>query len=605
MNLRTLPSQPSVSTFRREARRRLNRCAEGDPDALAALHDAIGEIEAPKLAHVYLAIAREHGFKSWPRFLRHVERRGAVVRAPADRVVAAVQNGDLATLEAILAEHPSTLTHRTDEGYSLLHHAASSTTRHHLQAGDVAHRLINGGLAVDVRVEDGSDGEGATPLHFAASLGHMAVLEVLLERGAQVELETLGSGGTALVQALFYGEQEAAQRLARISVAPDNLRVAAGLGQIERVRSWFTSQGRLRDGAGRARTFYRPHDEMPTAVITDDPQEILGEAFAYAVRNGHLAVGEVLLEHGAPIDFIPVSGTALHEAAVYGAGNRVEWLLSRGARTSIEDRQYGSMPYSWAHFGGHGELAARLLRLAAEEDVVAAVVLGDRDLIEQRLAEGPAEDRLASALGAALDAGDAELARALEKAGGSHPDVRYAIRYGAVGDGDELLTSAYEMELAVDAAVDAGRMDQIEHLVERGAELSLLHYCALGRLDDVMRLVEGGADIERAGVDGARPLHRAIRNGHADVVLYLLDEGADPSANADEETFGARALHLAAAVGASNEVIDALIAHGGDLNCDTNVGTPLDCAERDGRGSTAAYMKDLGALGRFELGTSG
>ena len=69
---------------------------------------------------------------------------------------------------------------------------------------DVARRLIAQGAAVNKT--------GWTPLHYAASSGHMPMLELLLEHHADLNAPS-PNGTTPLMMAAGYGSPEAVQRL--------------------------------------------------------------------------------------------------------------------------------------------------------------------------------------------------------------------------------------------------------------------------------------------------------------------------------------------------------------------------------------------------------
>src|SRR6185295_7855945 len=103
---------------------------------------------------------------------------------------------------------------------------------------------------------------------------------MLLDAGAPVEASARGDGGTPLVVALFWGNTATAELLAELSLAPRNLRVAAGLGRVELIDELVGTAS-----AGAHRGFYRPHSGFPTWHPTDDPQEILDEALAWAARS--------------------------------------------------------------------------------------------------------------------------------------------------------------------------------------------------------------------------------------------------------------------------------------------------------------------------------
>lgn len=72
-----LPERADIDQLRRRARELLRAAAAGEPEALTRLR-AVSE--RPTLAAAQLAVAREHGFRSWPALRSEVENR----RQPTD-----------------------------------------------------------------------------------------------------------------------------------------------------------------------------------------------------------------------------------------------------------------------------------------------------------------------------------------------------------------------------------------------------------------------------------------------------------------------------------------------------------------------------------------
>ena len=71
---RSLPERPDLAQLRRQARELQRDAAAGDPEALRRV-DAVSPPERrTTLATAQLALAREHGFPSWPRLKLEVER---------------------------------------------------------------------------------------------------------------------------------------------------------------------------------------------------------------------------------------------------------------------------------------------------------------------------------------------------------------------------------------------------------------------------------------------------------------------------------------------------------------------------------------------------
>ncbi len=229
---------------------------------------------------------------------------------------------------------------------------------------------------------------GWTALHQAAYSDLPQMARMLLDAGADVELSARGDGGTPLVVALFWGNRATAELLAEISLAPRNLRVAAGLGRVALIDELAATPA-----AGAHRGFYRPHSGFPAWQPSDDPQEILDEALAWAARSDRVDALDALVAHGAAVDGDAYRGTALawaagcgrvaairrlvalgadpshpstfggpehgegitalHLAAQNGALDAIRALLEAGADPSIEDGIYKSTPAGWAEHGGH------------------------------------------------------------------------------------------------------------------------------------------------------------------------------------------------------------------------------------------------------------
>jgi ankyrin repeat protein len=300
--------------------------------------------------------ARQHGFRTWPELLAAV---AALDRDAADHpfldAFEALRRWDRRALETLLREHPDLLDARGTNGNTLLNLAVSlaGSTCGSLPDDSRAALalLLSQGSAADV-----ANDRGWTPLHQAAYANRADLVELLLAAGAAVDREAHGEGGTPLAVALFWGNREAAEALARVEVVPSNLRIAAGLGRIDLLSSFFTADGALDRDAGRGRGFYRPHSGFPVWRPFDDRQEILDEALVWAARSGRVEAMAFLVERGARLDSDPYRGTALGWAAWTGRLDAAAWLIDHGAEVNQR-----------ATFGGPGHGAGvTALHLAAQ-----------------------------------------------------------------------------------------------------------------------------------------------------------------------------------------------------------------------------------------------
>ncbi|WP_290051794.1 ankyrin repeat domain-containing protein [Amycolatopsis solani] len=297
-----------------------------------------------------VVVAREHGFVSWQALRAHVESL-VDSREPFARAYRAVEARDVEQLETLLGEFPWLVTTRGTNGNDLLG-MAGATCDERLSRVLLAHGA------------DPARGNvhGWTPLHQAAYSNLPLLLGLLLEAGAPVDVSARGDGGTPLVVALFWGHREAAETLAAHSLAPGNLRVAAGLGDAVLLDELLTS-GR----GGAHRGFYRPHSGFPAWRPADDPAEARDEALAWAARNDRTEALHTLVSRGADVNADVYRGTALAWAAAQGRLAAVRTLLELGADVNRPGT-----------FGGpkHGE-GVTALHLAAQSghlDVIQALL---------------------------------------------------------------------------------------------------------------------------------------------------------------------------------------------------------------------------------------
>jgi uncharacterized protein len=225
---------------------------------------------------------------------------------------AAVQAGDLDALERLLSNEPWLATARIGDwdSYRTLLHAATDWPGHFPNGPAVVNRLVAAGADVNAHSRFSSHSE--TPLHWAASSDDVAVLDALLDAGADIEATgaVLG-GGTALADACGFGNWAAARRLVERG-AQTRLSDAAALGLLDRVEAVF-AETPLPD----------------TDVITD--------SFWSACHGGQLRTAEYLLERGADINWIGWDDkTPLDLVDEDSQPELAGWLRSRGAKHAAE-----------------------------------------------------------------------------------------------------------------------------------------------------------------------------------------------------------------------------------------------------------------------------
>jgi ankyrin repeat protein len=110
---RSLPDRPDLDQYKKQAKELVKAARAGDADALARVraHHPRPPDAAPRLADAQLAIAREHGCESWPRFIREIEARlgNQSPRAVWQAAERALEAGDADALDRLLREHGTML----------------------------------------------------------------------------------------------------------------------------------------------------------------------------------------------------------------------------------------------------------------------------------------------------------------------------------------------------------------------------------------------------------------------------------------------------------------------------------------------------------------
>ena len=290
------PSWPKLKTY-------LERLAFEQPfridlDYYEGRAEGIASVNDVSIAEARRDLAARHGFASWTGLRRHVEAMGAGEEPPTPFVLAyrAVEANDLELVAGLLDRFPDLIAQRGTNGNDLLGMASDP---------EIASLLLGRGADPN----RGND-YGWTKLHQAGYGNDCELAKLLLAAGARTDLSARGDGGTPLIQALFWGHREVAELL---GPDPGNLRVAAGLGDLDLIRALVGTPE-----AGAHRGFYRPHGGFPAWQPTDSPQEVLDEALVWAAKSDRVDAIRLLVDLGAQPDADPYRGTALTWAAVNG-----------------------------------------------------------------------------------------------------------------------------------------------------------------------------------------------------------------------------------------------------------------------------------------------
>jgi len=274
--------------------------------------------------------------------------------------IEAMRAADVQKLRALLVADPSLATARSSRSHPTLLQALVLDGKDKPRNVEMVQVLIDAGADLN------------EPLVAAASIDNRAAAELLLDRGAAID----GTGGWSPVEeALYWNSRNTLALLLERGARVQNLRIAAGLGRTDLIESYFNADGSLKTEAGRIdwpfgnldRIACSNHDPAGKQSLTDrikewsqDRQGIINNAFVYACMHGHIDAAKLLLDKGAEINVIPggfdYAGTGLHYAALNGHRAIVEFLLAHGADRTLKDTKVSSTAAGWADHGGHPEL---------------------------------------------------------------------------------------------------------------------------------------------------------------------------------------------------------------------------------------------------------
>jgi ankyrin repeat protein len=169
------------------------------------------------------------------------------------------------------------------------------------------------------------------------------------------------------------------------------------------------------------------------------------------------------------------------------------------------------------------------------------------------------------------------------------------VEYGADDDGKD------KAKVSLHTAAEAGNMDTVKSLLERGVDINargannetpLDRAAAKGNVNVVRLLIERGAEVDSRDKWGHTPLHWSSVHGRLEVSRALLDHGANVSAR---EWNYLTPMHFSAAMGCL-EIAKLLIERGADIHAMSAEGeTPYQLSLQKGKREIADLLRKHGA----------
>lgn len=418
---------------------------------------------------------------------------GALGAQAEPAIVDAAMKGDVKAVRSLLRE-PGALSAAHQDGMTALHWAVQ---RRDLPLTDL---LLDAGADYAA-----ANRTGAKPLYLAAMNGDAAIIGRLLEAGESANAVLTAEGETVLMLAAYTGNPEAVKVLLDRGADP-NVQQARGQSAL----MWAASEGhtavvelllaRGADPALKSVASTRPERRPPGGMT----------ALIFAARQGKLDTARALLDGGADIDQASADSTSpLLIAIVNGHYELASMLIERGANPNIADAngrtplyaaidlrnvQWSQAPAPELPQATHMAMIERLLEAGADPNVKIAGKVGHRGSFDMRWSDLKG----GTAFSRAAWNGDIEVMRLL-LAKGADPKVVTEKGETALlllaGAGWPLGQGYLRSEDEIKASLDL--------LVE---ELAL--------------------DVNAATTEGITPVIGAIFKGDNHVVQYLVDHGA-------------------------------------------------------------------------------
>lgn len=320
---------------------------------------------------------------------------------------------------------------------------------------------------------------------------------------------------------------------------------------------------------------------------------------SFAEMNNFLAV-KYIVSVGAELDITQQDGlwSPLQWAAANGSLETVELLLEHGANVNFPDQQ-GYTALHWAAYCGHGKIVTKLLESKAAVDAQQsskytplheAVLGGYRDVVDILCSHNADRNILA-------DREESPLLCAIE--GGNTRTVDYLLKQGV--DVDRANTTGTS---PLSLAASKGYTDIVVILLRYTTNIdqpdkwgwTALHRAIQhDRVDVIKLLIIRGANCQQPDHYGVRPIHRAAEYGSIDAVHILIEQEKVPVNIRSQE--GSTPLHNAARSG-NVDLIQYLLWHGMSEHLEDNDKynfTPLYVAVDAGHLAAMKFLIDRGA----------
>lgn len=288
-----------------------------------------------------------------------------------------------------------------------------------------------------------------------------------------------------------------------------------------------------------------------------------------AAKNADSVALRALLSEGASVNAAEVDGTtALHWASYRDDFDSADLLIRAGADVNATN-DLGATPLWMASQNGSVAMVRSLSKAGANPN--AALLLGETPVMVASRSGFPDVVELLAAKGADVNVAAARGQTALMWAvAQKHPAVVSVLLDHGADVHARSDTWTYVM------ATPPHAVRAYNSAIPHGDNTALMFAARVGDLASAKILVAAGADVNDTDAWGVSAMVLAAHSGYRELVEFLLQKGADPSADAA----GFSALHVAI-MRRDEKLVTTLLAHGADPNAPLRTWTPSRRASSD------------------------
>ncbi len=288
------------------------------------------------------ALARDIGCTSWSALIAKaseaIEVRGDGWDQDVEQLaISALHRADLTALQEVTRQHPALLRpseRETARNGGILNFALGAESLRGVTAlRPIMAWLESHGLDADVRRSAQLCG---------SSFMRVADVQSLLDRGA--DSNWIAPNGLSVIEhaLLRYGNGECVDLIARHVTPPRALWIAAGLGDLTAVATYFDRSGKPTVHARANRPDFTAVGPFSWPSRSDvDDETLLFETAYVAASNGRVAVLEYLLSRGLPVNSLAWEFPLLALAVDRNWLPIVECLMAHGADPDLASRSAG------------------------------------------------------------------------------------------------------------------------------------------------------------------------------------------------------------------------------------------------------------------------